>query len=131
MADIKPAENGVETSSWTPKALSQFVQLTEPININNNTLTAYVQEVDEYEDDCGNNTHNVFVYNHWSRGEFCVNLKLVKQGLASCQNLDSVLFQKTNNRILNSSAPTKHTRTRKVSINYFGRINNMMVFGNI
>lgn len=118
MADVKPIVNGIETTEWTTKAIDAFVQLIKPAD----NLTAYIQKIDDYDDNDGNHTHKVVVFNRWSREEFCVNLKLISKGLAISHDLESIVFKKPINR--NSlKALSIQTNSRKVSINYFGMMN--------
>lgn len=129
MADVQPAVDGIETTEWTSNAFNAFIQLIETSN-NVDNLTACVQEIDDdNEDDDGNNIHKVILYNRWSRGEFCVNLQLIRQGFATSQDLESCVFQKPINRKPCNTIPIQ-LNSRNVSINYLKTIN-MLVFSNI
>lgn len=129
MADIKPASKGIETTKWPQNAFNAFVLLVDSAyNVDN--LTAFIQDIDDNDDDDnGNNIHKVIIYNRQSRGEFSVNLKLIRQGFATCQDLESCVFQKPINRKPCRTPPIL-MNSRNVSINDL-EIINMLDFSNI
>lgn len=91
VAGLTPAIDGVECTNWSEKAHTAFLDFMK-INENiDDNLTAFVHEVVE-------ETHKVVLYNHTSRGEFCVNSKLISQGVATKSNLSSDILYKLNVR---------------------------------
>lgn len=110
MAEIGPAEKGEDTTAWSENACAALIKLSDSVgNVEN--LTVYIHEIED------NDTHKVILYNRWSRGEFCVNSRLIAQGHAVSLNFDSSVLKKLNKR-----KPTKvkamKLNKRNVCINY-------------
>lgn len=73
-----------------------------------------------------NDSHNVSLYNHTSRGEVCVNSKLISQGHAVRLDPGLYSFTKENVRTpLNHNLPKLlHTNSRNVSTIILQKLNN-------
>lgn len=91
MADVYPAVDGVECASWNDLACATFVKLTGKHHNIDEHLIALVHNIH-------NDTHNVILYNHTSRGDFCINQKLISQGCGANRDPMSSIFQKPNVR---------------------------------
>lgn len=111
MADVSPATDGVECANWNDKACALFIELTTNRHNIDEHLTTFVHSVD-------NDTYSVILYSHTSRGEICINQKLLSQGYAANSDPMSSVFLKPNFRKpLKNKKPLQLNR-RMVSNNH-------------
>jgi len=90
LADVIPAEDGIESTKWSDNACAAFINFSKIVYTDDN-LIAFIHKVD-------GDTHKIVLYNHSSRAEICLNSKLVSQGYATTMDPLSCVFKKTNTR---------------------------------
>lgn len=111
MADVSPAIDGVECVSWNDKACALFIELTANHSNIDEHLTAFIHSID-------NNTYSVILYNHTSRGEICINQKLLSQGYAANSDpMSSVCLKQNFRKPLRNKKPLQ-LNSRMVSNNH-------------
>lgn len=115
LIDIKPSEDGIECTTWSNKACAAFMVMSDEVNPNDSKLSALICEIDS-------DVHKVVLYNHKSRGEFCINSKLISQGHATVLDSATCLFYKQNSRKPYPIKAPIQMNIRTVSIIYLGLI---------
>lgn len=99
LADIYPANDGVQCDQWSDNARAAFMELTTTNKRMEDNLVAFVHGITR------DDAHKVVLYNRTLKNEFCVNAKLVSRGLATTLDISSCAFIKKNKRNVFSKPP--------------------------